>query len=84
MPRDIPIGNGSLLILYDKKGLLRDLYFQSVDSENHARDRSTSFNLKSLITSALEKYHLVAVIRIPCPSYMTLKRKSARLAPVSV
>jgi glucoamylase len=37
MPRDIPIGNGSLLILYDNKGLLRDLYFPSVGSENHAQ-----------------------------------------------
>jgi glucoamylase len=37
MPRDIPIGNGSLLILYDKTGLLRDLYFPSVGSENHAQ-----------------------------------------------
>ncbi len=36
MPRDIPIGNGSLLILYDRKGLVRDLYFPSVGSENHA------------------------------------------------
>jgi len=37
MPRDLPIGNGSLLILYDKTGLLRDLYFPSVGSENHAQ-----------------------------------------------
>jgi len=37
LPRDIPIGNGSLLILFDKKGLLRDLYFPSVGSENHAQ-----------------------------------------------
>jgi glucoamylase len=37
MPRDIPIGNGSLLILYDRKGLLRDLYFPSVGGENHAQ-----------------------------------------------
>lgn len=37
MPRDIPIGNGSLLILYDKEGVLRDLYFPSVGSENHAQ-----------------------------------------------
>jgi glucoamylase len=36
MPRDIPIGNGSLLILYDEEGLLRDLYFPNVGSENHA------------------------------------------------
>lgn len=37
MPRDIPIGNGSLLILYDRTGLVRDLYFPSVGSENHAQ-----------------------------------------------
>ncbi|HAM49339.1 MAG TPA: glycoside hydrolase family 15 [Nitrospiraceae bacterium] len=37
MPRDIPIGNGALLIMYDKAGLLRDLYFPSVGSENHAQ-----------------------------------------------
>jgi glucoamylase len=37
MPRDIPIGNGYLLILYDRKGLVRDLYFPSVGSENHAQ-----------------------------------------------
>ncbi|HYA86681.1 MAG TPA: hypothetical protein VEI57_06430 [Nitrospirota bacterium] len=37
MPRDIPIGNGSLLILYDKSGLVRDLCFPSVGSENHSQ-----------------------------------------------
>ncbi|HET6516589.1 MAG TPA: glycoside hydrolase family 15 protein [Thermodesulfovibrionales bacterium] len=37
MPRDIPIGNGSLLILYDRTGLIRDLCFPSVGSENHAQ-----------------------------------------------
>jgi glucoamylase len=37
LPRDIPIGNGSLLILYDRTGLVRDLYFPSVGSENHAQ-----------------------------------------------
>ena len=37
MPRDIPIGNGSLLILYDKTGLVRELCFPSVGSENHAQ-----------------------------------------------
>ncbi len=37
MPRDIPIGNGSLLILYDRTGLVRDLYFPGVGSENHAQ-----------------------------------------------
>ncbi len=37
MPRDIPIGNGSLLIAYDRWGILRDLYFPHVGSENHAQ-----------------------------------------------
>lgn len=37
MPRDIPIGNGSMLIAYDKWGILRDLYFPHVGSENHAQ-----------------------------------------------
>jgi hypothetical protein len=37
MPRDIPIGTGSLLILYDRTGFVRDLYFPGVGSENHAQ-----------------------------------------------
>jgi len=37
MPRDIPIGNGSLLILYDRSGLVRDLCFPTVGSENHSQ-----------------------------------------------
>ena len=39
MPRDIPIGNNSLLIAYDRSGVLRDLYFPNVGSENHAQGR---------------------------------------------
>ena len=35
MPRDIPIGNGSLLIAYDKSGLIRELYFPHVGAESH-------------------------------------------------
>ncbi|MGE5892599.1 MAG: glycoside hydrolase family 15 protein, partial [bacterium] len=37
MPRDIPLGNGTLLFLYDKKGIIRDLYFPNVGMENHAQ-----------------------------------------------
>lgn len=37
MPRDIPIGNGSLLLLYDRTGVVRDLFFPNVGSENHAQ-----------------------------------------------
>jgi glucoamylase len=45
MPRDIPIGNGSLMVLYDKKGLVRDLYFPSVGSENHAQGHVFRFGV---------------------------------------
>ncbi|HEX5414977.1 MAG TPA: glycoside hydrolase family 15 protein [Chloroflexota bacterium] len=35
MPRDLPLGNGSLLINFDKIYQLRDLYFPHVGNENH-------------------------------------------------
>ena len=35
MPRDIPLGNGKLLICFDNNHQLRDLYFPHVGQENH-------------------------------------------------
>jgi oligosaccharide amylase len=35
MPRDIPIGNGSLLVSYDKNALTREFYFPHVGEESH-------------------------------------------------
>jgi glucoamylase len=35
MPRDIPVGNGSLLIAFDKDYVLRELYFPHVGLEDH-------------------------------------------------
>src|SRR4051812_29557912 len=35
MPRDIPIGNGKLLINFDERYQLRDLYYPHVGNENH-------------------------------------------------
>ena len=35
MPRDIPVGNGNLLVAFDRNYLLRDLYFPCVGKENH-------------------------------------------------
>ncbi|NTV43040.1 MAG: glycoside hydrolase family 15 protein, partial [Syntrophobacteraceae bacterium] len=35
MPRDIPLGNGRLLICFDKQYRIRDLYFPHVGQENH-------------------------------------------------
>jgi oligosaccharide amylase len=36
MPRDIPVGNGKLLLTFDNRYQLRDLYFPHVGQENHA------------------------------------------------
>jgi glucoamylase len=36
MSRDLPIGNGHVLIAFDAFGLVRDLYFPHVGQENHA------------------------------------------------
>lgn len=35
MPRDIPVGNGSLLVNFDQNYQLRDLYWPHVGQENH-------------------------------------------------
>ena len=35
MPRDLPIGNGTLLVNFDDQYHLRDLYYPYVGSENH-------------------------------------------------
>ncbi|MCE5184496.1 MAG: glycoside hydrolase family 15 protein [Planctomycetaceae bacterium] len=36
MARDIPVGNGSLLVAFDKNAQIRDVYFPYVGQENHA------------------------------------------------
>src|SRR5512135_629174 len=36
MPRDLPLGNGSLLIACDQNYQIRDLYWPHVGQENHA------------------------------------------------
>jgi GH15 family glucan-1,4-alpha-glucosidase len=36
MPRDLPIGNERLLVLFDDDCVLRDLYYPNVGKENHA------------------------------------------------
>ncbi|HTP64504.1 MAG TPA: glycoside hydrolase family 15 protein [Geobacteraceae bacterium] len=35
MPRDIPVGNGTLLVCFDRDYAIRDLYFPHVGQENH-------------------------------------------------
>src|SRR4030042_1732294 len=36
MPRDLPLGNGSLLVAFDHNYQIRDLYWPHVGQENHA------------------------------------------------
>src|SRR5256885_8174140 len=36
VPRDLPIGNDRLLVLFDEDYVLRDLYYPNVGKENHA------------------------------------------------
>jgi glucoamylase len=36
MPRDLPLGNGSLLVAFDENYQIRDLYWPHVGQENHA------------------------------------------------
>ncbi|MDQ1273275.1 MAG: hypothetical protein QG591_1905 [Planctomycetota bacterium] len=35
MPRDIPVGNGSMLITFDREYQIRDIYYPYVGKENH-------------------------------------------------
>jgi GH15 family glucan-1,4-alpha-glucosidase len=36
MPRDIPVGNGRLLVTFDRQYQIRDIFFPHVGQENHA------------------------------------------------
>ena len=35
MPRDIPVGNGSMLVTFDREYQIRDIYYPYVGKENH-------------------------------------------------
>ncbi len=45
MPRDIPVGNGRLLVTFDHQYQLRDLYFPHVGQENHAGNGPCRFGI---------------------------------------
>ncbi|HZS12557.1 MAG TPA: hypothetical protein VFA38_09915, partial [Nitrospirales bacterium] len=45
MPRDLPIGNGSLLINFDSTFQLRDIYWPHVGLENHSRGQVFRFGV---------------------------------------
>jgi hypothetical protein len=45
MPRDIPVGNGSLLVNFDRSYQLRDLYWPHVGQENHTAGHPFRFGV---------------------------------------
>jgi len=45
MPRDIPLGNGSLLVNFDRSYRLRDLYWPHVGQENHTAGHPFRFGV---------------------------------------
>ena len=45
MPRDIPVGNGSLLITFDSTYRIRDIYFPCVGQPNHTQGHIQRFGV---------------------------------------
>jgi oligosaccharide amylase len=45
MPRDIPVGNGSLLVTFDESYQIRDIYFPYVGKENHSEGHPFRFGV---------------------------------------
>jgi glucoamylase len=43
--RDIPVGNGSLLVTFDDKYQIRDIYFPHVGQENHTKGFASRFGV---------------------------------------
>lgn len=43
--RDIPVGNGSLLVTFDDKYQIRDIYFPHVGQENHTQGKPCRFGV---------------------------------------
>lgn len=45
MPRDIPVGNGQMLVTFDGEYTIRDFYFPHVGMENHASGHAFRFGV---------------------------------------
>jgi GH15 family glucan-1,4-alpha-glucosidase len=45
MARDVPVGNGNLLVTFDRYYQIRDLYFPHVGQENHNQDAVCRFGV---------------------------------------
>lgn len=51
MPRDIPVGNGRLLVTFDRRYQIRDLFFPHVGQENHAGNGPCRFGIHADVPS---------------------------------
>ncbi|MBP1740385.1 MAG: glycosyl hydrolase, glucoamylase [Deltaproteobacteria bacterium] len=47
MPRDIPVGNGKLLVCFDRNYRIRDLYYPHVGQENHVSGNVFRFGVSA-------------------------------------
>ena len=45
MARDIPVGNGNILVAFDEDYMLREFYFPHVGEENHTAGHSFRFGV---------------------------------------
>ena len=45
MPRDLPLGNGMLLVNFDASYQLRDLYWPHIAQENHTASHPCRFGV---------------------------------------
>lgn len=45
MPRDIPVGNGNILVAFDHNYILREFYFPHVGQENHTKGEPFRFGV---------------------------------------
>src|SRR6266496_5358441 len=45
MPRDIPVGNGTLLVTFDELYQIRDIYFPFTGKENHTEGHPFRFGV---------------------------------------
>src|SRR2546427_5817164 len=45
MPRDLPLGNGALLVTFDSRYQLRDIFYPNVGLENHTVGEPSRFGI---------------------------------------
>ena len=81
MPRDLPLGNGSLLVAFDKHYQIRDLYWPHVGQENHALEHAFRLGVwQPLSVSPLTWIHAVyvATVQVYLDSLVRLKNGQNR------